>query len=734
MDVSIVINTYNRAPQLEECLSALRLLDYSPFEVIVVNGPSTDSTKEVCEKYKDFTNYADCAERNLSVSRNIGIAHAQGEIVAFIDDDALVHQNWLKAIIASYTRPDIVGVGGGTIDHTGKDYQATATLCDVLGNAYSVPYGISQETFSFTDTCLFPSLLGTNSTFRKSALEEIGGFDETFAYLLDETDVCLRLTRKGGKILYAPHALIFHRYAPSHLRNQNRVPGSLRVQARSKAYFIYRHGTGLPERTREAEIGKYKDELRKSNKWLQEHNHITPAAEAMLNLDVELGVADGRAAAAAPAPTNLQQRLARIPARKFKTFRRPKDRLRIALVSQGFPPSDTAGIARWTSVLARGLAKNGHCVHVVTRAQEGHDTVTYQDEYWVHRISPDAGRDIADFPSQIDLPGRARDWSSAVYRELCRIGFDNLDLVSVPIWDVEGLIPVLLSPIPVITSLHTTYKVAYPFKEDWHRPLYKWNHVDKIARAETFIFNNGRHFLGNSSSIVGEINAAYGTNISERTTIVPHGVDDVSFDYPSTSNGASQPVTVLFVGRQESRKGFDTAIRAAALTTRINPNVIFRFVGDSTGDRACQDALRKLREMDPPSASFRFDGYISDEELDQAYRDCDIFLCPSRYESFGLIAIEAMRFAKPVIAGRVGGLAEVVEHQKDGILVDPDDAKTMADAILKLAADQRLRATMGRAARTKYELKYTSTAMAAGVEAAYRGFLSRERQKSREGA
>jgi len=87
--VSIIINTYNRANSLSNALSSLKFLNYSKFEVIVVNGPSTDNTGKVLKKFGNDIKIGNCSERNLSVSRNIGIGIAAGEIVAFLDDDAI---------------------------------------------------------------------------------------------------------------------------------------------------------------------------------------------------------------------------------------------------------------------------------------------------------------------------------------------------------------------------------------------------------------------------------------------------------------------------------------------------------------------------------------------------------------------------------------------------------------------------------------------------------------------
>ncbi|CAO3459823.1 glycosyltransferase [Azospirillum largimobile] len=721
MKTSIVINTYNRAPQLRDCLRALRNL-HGQFEVVVVNGPSTDGTKAVCEEYRESITYVECTERNLSISRNIGIANAVGEIIAFIDDDAVVHPRWLEKILEKYNCRSVIGVGGFTIDHTGKRYQATATLCDRLGNAYTVPSGISQEAFCFPGSPMFPSLLGTNSSFRAAALKEIGGFDETFAYFLDETDVCLRLVDRGGQIVYAPEALIYHRYAPSHLRNLNKVPTTLHVPSRSKVYFMYRHGTStLDEITITDEVVKYRDGLRRDNRWLRDHNYLSPTAEALLNQDVEFGIEEGRTLARLPAPTKLADRVAGVTKRSFKGFNNHgTKRLRIALISQGFPPSDTAGIARWTDHVANGLAAKGHQVHVITRA-ETEPTVDYNNGVWVHKVRPIDGGELRSVTALIDLPDHLARWSAGVFAELRNIGFSNLDLVSAPIWDVEGLIPLLLSPIPVVTSLHTTYKLACPHKPDWKRPLYNFNHVQRVIKAEHFLFEQAQYFLGNTNAVVNEIYQAYGVDISSRTIVVPHGVTSPARCCKAKKDDA---VTVLFVGRQETRKGFDTALKAALEVCTQAPDIVFRFIGSPTDDQNCKRAISDFMESAPPAFAKRIslEGYLPDDELNDAYADCDIFLAPSRFESFGLVAIEAMRYGKPVVAGNVGGLAEVIDQMKTGLLVNPDDSGEIAQAILRLAGDRSLRLQLGDEARRTFLSKYTLEQMVDSIEGAYLSF------------
>ena len=109
--VSIIICTYNRAPFLKRTLNSLKNLEYKNFEVVVINGPSTDETERIIYPYRNSIKILNNPKTNLSISRNMGIKASAGDIVAFIDDDAIPDRKWLNDILSLYTEPSIGEIG-----------------------------------------------------------------------------------------------------------------------------------------------------------------------------------------------------------------------------------------------------------------------------------------------------------------------------------------------------------------------------------------------------------------------------------------------------------------------------------------------------------------------------------------------------------------------------------------------------------------------------------------------
>lgn len=240
--ISVVIVTLDRAESLRRTLASLRYQRYPEFEVVVVNGPSADHTEAVLQSFPEVV-ACSCPVANLSRARNIGLAAARGEFVAFVDDDALPEFGWLDEMMAGFDHPSVCAVGGLVLDHTGMAYQYKFSAVSRLGRT------THRNDEPFDDQCFpgsfcVPYIQGTNAMFRAIALRAAGGFDETYEYFHDETDLCLRLSNDGWRIRQLSSGVVHHKSAPSEMRSQDRAVTNLFPIVKNTAYFACRHAAG----------------------------------------------------------------------------------------------------------------------------------------------------------------------------------------------------------------------------------------------------------------------------------------------------------------------------------------------------------------------------------------------------------------------------------------------------------------------------------------------------------
>jgi glycogen(starch) synthase len=742
---SVIINTYNRADYLRNAIISIAAQSHGQVELIVVNGPSTDHTEGVLDAIEADgirITRANCPNRNLSESRNVGLSLAMGEVVFFIDDDAVAHRDWVGRLMAAYTGTNVGGAGGFTFDHTGISYQCRYTVCDKFGNARHFDT-LDPQTMAAGSEFYFPSLLGTNCSFSRRTLERLGGFDEVFEYMLDETDVCLRIIQDSKRIITVPNAHVFHKYAPSATRTLERIPKSLLAPARSKAYFCFKHANSLEDGTLHleiiAEIERYRKDLDFSNKWFLDHKKISPAHYSRLCRELNAGISDGlRIGFGAPQSGSQSRGASREKSPTESAIREftrvngqsaPQRTLRIYFVSQGYPPADTAGIARWTRECAIELSASGHEVHVITRSQSRANHVDFCDGVWVHSVIDAFDEDLI-YPSPVPIPTSVARRATAVLREIKRSeGIWGVDVVSAPIWDVEGILCCAHLKKPVITSLHTTYKLAMQFKPEWKNDRkYMEKHVDKVIAAESWLLENSCAILANSTQVIAEIDESYDGILSRaaaRVTTVLHGIgapvlappeDDVSV-FEGDHKGK---IKVLFVGRLEERKGPDQLLSALELLGPLLGQLEVVFVGSAGTDgdpyrlSFVQHAARLKKRF--PKIILVFTGYVNDKDLQEHYAAADVFVAPSRFESFGLVLIEAMRHGTPVIACNVGGMREIIDDGVDGYLFKVGDIGQLAGRLRLLIENPAARLSIGEAARRTYESRFTARRMGESIE------------------
>ena len=195
--ISVVICTYNGARTIRECCEGLRKLEYPNFEVIVVDDGSTDGSAAIAREYG--FRVISTPNRGLSRARNTGLEAANGEIVAYIDDDAYPDPQWLSYLASMFMSTDYAAVGGPNIAPP-NDGLLAASIAKAPGGPVHV----------LISDCEAEHIPGCNMAFRKADLATIGGFDPQFRVAGDDVDLCWRLKQSGRKLGFCPGAMVWH--------------------------------------------------------------------------------------------------------------------------------------------------------------------------------------------------------------------------------------------------------------------------------------------------------------------------------------------------------------------------------------------------------------------------------------------------------------------------------------------------------------------------------------------
>lgn len=748
--VSIIINTYNRAASLDTALQSLCRLNYPWFEVVVVNGPSTDHTSEVLESHQANIRVGTCADRNLSISRNVGIEMARGDLVAFIDDDAVPDENWLDDALAAFDTDEVAAVGGLVYDHTGYNLQYRYNLCNRLGTAHW-NFPAPGDQFCYPGCLQFPYVPGGNSFFRRSALLEVGAFDEEYDYYLDETDVCLRLIDAGYRLKQLSAAYIYHRSLPSHIRESARVTTYWLPIIKNKVYFSLKNRPeGTSFRLLLEDWKSFIDEAEAGLRYHVQHGHVPAEKLDQFQRDADVALRHGVEHGLNQPRRHIHSSIARqlrgavtydmLDGQNPGAFKvcpvlLPKqEKLTVCYLSQAYPPEGVGGIGRLTYDLANGLAQRGHNVHVLTRSAAQHNTVDLENGVWVHRLVRDQVEPPP--PAGIQVPPHLWQHSARMLRELKRIHEKHpIDIVEAPIWDAEGIAAILDGSFRVVTSLHTPLKTWIKTNSELVTgTTEERKFFDELIAAETLVTERAHGLRANSQAIVETMEKNYGVSFRPgQLAVLPHGMEDRSEGKPPA--GHKETVDVLFTGRFERRKGIDVLLKIIPPLCLKYPKARFILVGEDRPqpDGTTRAGLFRARHAKAP---FRdrviFTGKISDDELENYLAQCDIFAAPSLYESFGLVFLEGMMFAKPVVGCRAGGMIEVVEDRVTGLLAEPGDAASLQAALATLLADPAKRETMGKAGRERFLAYYTRHALADRTLAFYRQVLESSASQAAE--
>jgi len=190
---------------IERCLSSIRELAYpeEEYQVIIVDGHSTDHTVEVARRYACSVVYENVG--TIGGARNIGVGESNGRYIVFTDADCVAEKDWLKNLIKNFDNSDVVSVGGPNITPEddadfAKCVGRVLSFLSQAGARYGFNANKVMETYH-NPTC--------NVAYKKDVFQEAGGFNEKLV-TCDDEELDYRLKEKGYKILYTPDARVLH--------------------------------------------------------------------------------------------------------------------------------------------------------------------------------------------------------------------------------------------------------------------------------------------------------------------------------------------------------------------------------------------------------------------------------------------------------------------------------------------------------------------------------------------
>jgi D-inositol-3-phosphate glycosyltransferase len=416
--------------------------------------------------------------------------------------------------------------------------------------------------------------------------------------------------------------------------------------------------------------------------------------------------------------------------------------LRIAMLSYHTCPlatlggKDTGGMNVYVRELTRQLGQMGIHVDVFTRSQDDHVPHVLHELGYGNRVVHIPAGPEHPVPKQ-ELVNYIPQFVEGIKAFACEKGI-TYDLIHSHYW-MSGIAAESLSDLwggtPIVHMFHTLGEMK-----------------NRVARSEAE--REGEYRIKGEKQVIRRANRIIVSTIAELTqlrflyrandrklVVIPPGVD-VSHFYPIPSDEAKMYVglkpedrMVLFVGRIEPLKGVDTLIQAmSCLQLNEQRPVHLAIIG---GDPAASPEemsaemarLQKLCDDLAVGQTVVFLGKRDQDKLPYYYSAATLVVMPSHYESFGMVALEAMACGTPVIASEVGGLAYLVKDGETGFTIPDGEPEELCEKISWLLNDPHLQQTMSQRA-VEYAQDYAWEKIAAQIVEVYKSLLSEKQSIS----
>ena len=619
--------TVDRLGLLSQAIESLRIQTVPAHEIVLAIDHSPELGAECRRRWPQLTIVDNEEEQGLSGARNSGVAACGGEVVAFLDDDAVAAPDWIERLGEAYRDPDVLGAGGAIHPDwvEGRPNWFPPAFDWVVGCTHS---GMPRERAPVRN------LVGANMSLRRDVLVELGGFRHELGRIgtipagCEETDLCIRVGQRwpDGKILYDPAASVDHT-VPATRGTLGYFTSRCRGEGRSKAVLAGLVGSdsGLSEerayvrRTLPLEfLSGIGDGFR---------GHPSGIARAAI-----LAVGLFATTAGYLSAGGERRRLAK---RRAAPADEPGGAPRVLMVTP-LSPLSQGGVERHVMEVSRRLAAAGSTVEVLC-TEPGGPPVQEQ-----HRDGVTI-RTVRAWPAN-------RDWCLAprIWREMSRRSWDIVHIQSYH---------TLVAPLAMLRTL----TLGIPYVVTFHGGGHSSELRNRSRRLQRRLL---RPLLRRAARLVAvarfEVDA-YGGELgvpAERFALIPNGTD-LAFSDPAANGQPQGPPRIATIGRLERYKGHHRVIAAFPAVLEREPEAELVVVGTGPYEPQLREQAAELGIAD--RVEFTSTAPDRPAAMAELLREISLVVLLSDFETHPLVALEAAAAGRRLLVADASGLAEIAE-------------------------------------------------------------------------
>jgi glucosyl-dolichyl phosphate glucuronosyltransferase len=652
ISVLICAYTLKRIKRIVAAIESLSSQTVAPHEIVLVIDHSPELEAECQRRWPQIEVAPNREQQGLSGARNTGVAACTGEVVAFLDDDAVAAPDWIERLGQAYADPAVLGAGGTVrpLWEAGQPPWFPAEFDWVVGCTHS---GMPGEREAVRN------LVGANMSFRRDALLEAGGFRHELGRIgkipagCEETDLCIRIGQRhpGGTILYDPEARVDH-FVPEARVQTSYFSSRCRGEGRSKAILTALVGSdsGLSaERSyvrRTLPLGC----LRGIGRGLRgDFSGFQRAAMIVFGL---LATTSGYFGA---------RREAKRIARRRESAAESSEQLRVLMVTPRSPLAQ-GGVERHVMEVSSRLATGGTEVEVLCTEpggpalrEEQHSGVTI--------------RSVRAWPAD-------RDWCFAprLWREMARQPWDVVHVQSYH---------TLVAPLVMLRALTLDIPYVVTFHGGGHTSELR----NRSRGAQRLLLGP---LLRRAAKLVAvarfEIEQ-YGEELglpADQFVLIPNGTDLAFSEQaadaaaPASSNGHP---TLASIGRLERYKGHHRVIAALPHVLEREPEARLLVVGSGPYE---DDLRRQVDELGlDGKVEFTSVPAGEPEAMAELLRGVSLVVLLSDFETHPLVALEAATAGRRLLVADSSGLAELANDGFARAIPPEESPETVAATVIE---------------------------------------------------